>query len=58
MCGFKYFRQQVTQAGEMLILTFGIQLAYASRNSPIKGVSWVDTFDIVCGLMLMDKKGI
>lgn len=31
--------QQVTQAGEMLILTFGIQLAYASRNSPIKGVS-------------------
>jgi G protein-coupled receptor 158 len=32
--------QQVTQAGEMLILTFGIQLAYASRNSPIKGVSW------------------
>ncbi|KAG5676872.1 hypothetical protein PVAND_006678 [Polypedilum vanderplanki] len=27
----------VTQAGEMLILTFGIQLAYASRNSPIKG---------------------
>lgn len=30
--------QQVTQAGEMLILTFGLQLAYASRNSPIKGV--------------------
>ncbi|KAL7043975.1 hypothetical protein ACKWTF_001723 [Chironomus riparius] len=27
----------VTQAGEMLILIFGIQLAYASRNSPIKG---------------------
>jgi G protein-coupled receptor 158 len=26
-------QQQVTQAGEMLILTFGIQLAYASRNA-------------------------
>lgn len=26
-------KQQVTQAGEMLILTFGIQLAYASRNA-------------------------
>lgn len=36
--------QQVTQAGEMLILTFGIQLAYASRNSPIKGVSFVILF--------------
>jgi hypothetical protein len=25
--------QQVTQAGEILILTFGIQLAFASRNA-------------------------
>lgn len=38
------FLQQVTQAGEMLILTFGIQLAYASRNSPIKGVGWTILF--------------
>lgn len=33
---------QVTQAGEMLILAFGIQLAYASRNAITQfRVSWI-----------------